>query len=136
MKLLMITFLGLMPLNLKGQPGSQTAFTSFVTLYNLEQFEAIYNGLSDRFKAQVDPAVVTGGLRHVFETTGMIHSAIIERQSADEGSYLALGGQGALSILLSIDQAQQIDGLRIKIVPAPPPQPPALVFNEARYKGQ
>ena len=136
MKVLIITFLALMSLNLVGQPGSQTAFTNFVALYNQEQFEAIYNGLSDRFKAQVDAAVVTGGLRHVFETNGTIHSAIIERQSADEGSYVALAGQGALRILLSIDQAQQVDGLRIKIVPAPPPQPPALVFNEARFKSQ
>jgi hypothetical protein len=122
--LLLISF------NLHSQTDSQTAFCRFVASFNQGKFDVIYNDLNDAFKAQVDRAVLTGGLRHVFETNGPIVSGVIEQQARDEGSYVAIAQQGAFRVLLSIDPEKRIDGLRIKALPAPPSQLPALVFND------
>jgi hypothetical protein len=129
MKNIVITSLMLIAIDVHGQPGSQTSFCKFVASYNQEHFDAIYNDLSDGFKTQVDRAVITGGLRHVFETNGPILSAVIERQALDEGAYVAIGDRGVFRVLLSIDSEERIDGLRIKALAAAPSQLPALVFN-------
>jgi hypothetical protein len=118
---------------LQSQPASQKAFCKFVISFNQGDFDKIYNELNDGFQKQVDRAVVTGGILHIFETHGRIHSAVIERQTSDEGTYLAIGDEGVFRVFVSVDAEQRIDGLRIKAVAAGIPLPaPSLVFNSTR----
>jgi hypothetical protein len=127
----------LVALGVQSQPASQKAFSRFVVSFNQGEFDGIYNDLNEGFQRQVDRAVVTGGISHIFETHGRIHSAVIERQTFDEGTYLAIGDQGVFRVVLSVDAGEQIDGLKIKAVAASAPLPaPSLVFNDTRRGDQ
>ena len=128
MKSMLIISVMFSAFDLQGQPRSQRAFCKFVASFNEQQFDAVYNEFSDDFKKRVDRAVVTGGLLHVFESHGQIGSAIIERQSSEEGWYVAISDRGAVRIMLSVDAEERIDGLKIKVIGVPASPRPTLVF--------
>jgi hypothetical protein len=91
----------------------QQAFCRFVQAFNERNFNDIYDNLSPAFQAQIDRAVCTGGLLHIYSINGPVQSGAIESESPDEGAYYAITESGIFKVLLSIDKQQRIDGLRI-----------------------
>lgn len=104
----------------------QEVFCRFVLAFNERNFDGIYDAFSPVFQAQVDRAVCTGGLSHIFYTNGPVQTAAIAAQSAEEGVYYAVTDTGVFKVQLSIDNRQRIDGLRIQQLARSAPLPASL----------
>jgi len=111
-------------------PPSQQAFCRFIAAFNRQELNEVYEALSPVFQGQVDRAVCTGGLQHVYRTNGAVLSAAVAFQTTDEGIYFAITEGGVFRVMLSVDSQQRIDGLRIQQVERNTPMPLAsLVFR-------
>jgi hypothetical protein len=104
----------------------QQAFCRFVLAFNERNFNAIYDNLSPAFQAQVDRAVCTGGLLHVYRMNGPVQSGAVESEGVNEGAYYAITDSGIFKVLLYIDSQQRIDGVRIQQLARAAPLPPSM----------
>jgi hypothetical protein len=57
---------------------------------------------------------------------GPVQSGAVESEGVDEGTYYAITESGIFKVLLSIDNQQRIDGLRIQQLARATPLPTAM----------
>jgi len=116
-------------------PPAQQAFCHFIAAFNRLDLDAVYERFSPSFQAQVDRSVCTGGLTHIYQSSGVVQSAAIAYQTTDEGTYYAIAATGVFKIMLSVDDEQRIDGLRIQQIAMDTPMPLArLTFENDKMR--